>query len=167
MPGKNLKMDETLYFLKYAYPCVYTLKNLGKVSQDDVEILEDAVKKWKPLSKDYLEKIFSAAFERMKKVSEETGMDYWSNALIHEYFVNRHNINIDNREGTYAKLPDSICDLCKVYKGTVSEVIGKKPQVVQLKGIQRAGRYINYYNIDLEPGDKVTTHFGFIIEKYG
>lgn len=162
-------MNSYYCFVKYAYPCIRTLQQIGRVTEEDVKYLDNVVKGEETLNVGFVEDRFVAAFRRIKKLADCMGKDYRDIEVIRQYFLHEHNRVIDKKEGTYAVLPESICDVCKVRTGYVETVNpNPKNEVVKLKNIEPGyslNHFVNFYGLDLSLGDKVSTHYGFIIEK--
>ena len=161
-------MDEAMYFLRYAYPCMRTLEMLGKVTPGDVKHIDDIIHSIGRVEKEYLEKIFTAAISRLKHLAKDLQKDYWDMEVIREYFLTRHNTIIDSKQGSYALLPETMCAACKVYTGKVKKLYTVNNQnivtLTDIKPYYSRTEFINFYNLPLQQGDIVSTHFGFVIE---
>ena len=55
-------MQAELYFLKYAYPCAFVLKDKGIISQEELDEIKKYVLSNKVMDKPKLEKLFHNAF---------------------------------------------------------------------------------------------------------
>jgi hydrogenase maturation factor len=129
-----------------------------------LERLRRAAVNGEQIEKNLLEKIFFRAFRRIRKVADELSKDYWDKEVIKEYFVNRHNMFIDDGLEEYAKVPGSMKELCKVHK---AKVVGKKEDIL----IVEYGKKRRAVHSDFIPGakigDAVTIHYGYAVEKLG
>ena len=156
-------MNAEEFFFRYAYPCSDTLFKLGKLNKENKLLLDSNFKNNTTPTKLELEECYHAAFRRIKIIAEKMNkQDYWDKAVIKSYFRDKHNDFIDMNEGTYAKIPQSIKDICKVY---IAEVVSIKGNIVVVKYDHRERSVINKFIKDIKVGDKVTIHFGFAVEK--
>jgi len=149
-------MDVEHYFLRYAFPCAFIVKDMGEISEEEFKELEDCALNLKPISREKLEKVFFRAFEKIKKYSEY----YWTKEVIEDYFKNKHNQEIDNGEGYYATAPEYIRKLSKVHKAKVLEVKNNTLLVEYPEGKRRV---FNDF-VDAQEGDFVFIHFGYAAE---
>ncbi len=155
-------MQPEVYFLKYAFPCAEVLKDLGKITQDDVDKVRDAAFNQVALPSEYLMKIFSAAAKRLQKVYPLKD-GFWDIPTIRKYFQEEHNQIIDRREGEYAYLGPTIKELCKV---VMAKVIRKEGDVLIVEyGEDRKRRVVSALYDDPLLGDLVFIHYGFAVEK--
>ncbi len=150
-------------FFRYAYPCSDMLVKLGKLSKESKRLLDSEFESNIIPTKLELEEAFPAAFRRIKIIAEKMNkQDYWDLVVIKSYFREEHNNFIDINDGTYAKLPQTIKDICKVY---TAEVVNIKGNILVVKYDHKERSVINKFIEDIEVGDKVTIHFGFAVEK--
>ena len=155
-----MKVEE--YFFRYAYPCSDMLVKLGKLDKERKKILDTEFESNVIPTKLELEECFPEAFRRIKQIAREMNRDYWDMVVIKKYFTEEHNKFIDANDGTYAKLPDTIKNICKVY---VAEILDVKGNILVVKYDHKERSVINKYIEDVKKGDKVTIHFGFAVEK--
>ncbi len=155
-------MPAELYFLKYAFPCAFITLQRGRISNSEFEKLEDAAVNGKVILREDLERIFAPAMRRLKKLSKETGLEFWSRELLEEYYFKNHNEIIEEGEGDYGKAPEILRELCKVFPATVESIREDTAVVVLPDGGKRA---VNTCLVGLvEPGDKVMIHYGYAAE---
>jgi hypothetical protein len=151
------------YFLKYAYPCSFVLVEQAMISEQERKELEKKLLENKPIGRNELEKIFPAAFKRIKKLAKEMKKDAWDLAVIREYFFGeKHNDFIDKSDGMYAVFGPTFKELCKVHK---AEIIAKKDNVLAVKYGPVERNVFATLVPDAKKGDKVTVHLAFAIEK--
>ena len=155
-----MKAEE--YFFIYAYPCAEVLKDLGFINGKTLEYINKKRKENEAISKEELEKIFKEAFRRIKIIAKEMNKDYWDKEVIKEYFLKRHNEFIDNNDGYYANLGDTIKELCKVNIGKVTAI---KDNILTVNYNNKERKIVNE-TLKLNIGDKVSFHFGFAVEKF-
>ena len=144
---------------RYGITCADNLLLLGKISQKDYDKLYSYIGKEDKIQRDFLERIFSAAVQRIG--SEKTP------EAVEDYFLNRHNQIIDRREGNYSKIPDELCETCKVKDCVVNEVFKKKGKNIYV--ISDSGKnnfaFGDYLSEDIKKGDLVRIHNNYIIKK--
>ncbi|MBW3012425.1 hypothetical protein KY311_04520 [Candidatus Woesearchaeota archaeon] len=154
-------MDENepveLYFLKFAYPCSEILRDLGKITDNDVEKLKQHMEKRQIPEREYLEKVFSAAVNRIKKSNGRI----WDKKIIRKYFVEEHDDVIDSNEGSYAVLNDKIKNLCRVKK---AELVRQKGRIFLAKTGKEERPVICLYD-NPKVGDNVLIHYACAVEK--
>jgi NADPH-dependent ferric siderophore reductase len=156
-----MKVEE--YFFRYAYPCSEMLVKLGKLNKETKRLLDSEFESNTTPTKLELEEAFPAAFRRIKLIAKKMNkQDYWDEYVIKKYFREEHNNFIDANDGTYAKLPQSLKNICKVY---VAEVMDVKDNILVVKYDHTERSVINKFLNDVKKGDKVTIHFGFAVEK--
>jgi len=105
-----------LVFLKYSFPCAQVLLDKGQISKEEYEKLKSAAISGSGVERETLERVFTAAIRRLKKVF---GKNYWTPESVREYFISHHNHFIDEGEGEYAKAPEYFKRMCKVHKAKV------------------------------------------------
>jgi hypothetical protein len=151
------------YFLKYAYPCSFVLVEQARISEQKRKELEKKLLESKPIDRNKLEKIFPAAFKRIRQLAREMKKDAWDLAVIKEYFFGeKHNDFIDKNDGMYAIFGPTFKELCKVHK---AEIIAKKDNVLAVKYGSVERNVFATLVPDAKKGDKVTVHLAFAIEK--
>lgn len=157
-------MEPEVYFIKYAYPCAHILCKVRKdVSEEEFRAMEDAAINNKIMDREYLERVFFRAFNRIGKIAQELGKDKWDKEVIEEYFVGRHNDVLEKSD-----YPESFKEMCCVYGGEVVELDEKGGVVVLYKsrdGTTRKRKVRKDYFKDLKIGDKVRIHWQYVVEK--
>ena len=154
-------MKPEVLFLKYAFPCTIVKMQRGELTQEEFDKLENAAADNKILPREFLEKTYSNAFRRMGKVSEELKKDIWSIEVIKDYFLNKHNEMIDNNEEIYSRAPETLKELCKVYKSKVIDIRGDY-MIVKYNDKTRSVMKTLVPNVKI--GDTVTIHYGYAVE---
>ena len=114
--------------------------------------MEKAVDTDTPLEREYLEKTFPVAIERIKEINP----DPWNVETIREYFWNRHEQSISK------DLPLMIRRLCVVKKGKLVKQIGNVFKADLGNGDIRN---LNVLYKDAKVGDTVMVHYGYAVEK--
>lgn len=151
----ELKMEEGYedMLFRYGISCAENLVTLRKITKADYDKLMDFHKRGEVPSRDFLERVFATAIERIGDEKTPEAVD--------KYFRERHNLVIDHREGSYSIMPDVMCEACKVSEG---EIIGvDNPRNVTFP-VYRV-RYENgediafgkYFN-DFKVGDRIVVH---------
>lgn len=162
MEGSS-KMKPEQYFLRYACPCAQVLRDMGKIDEARFQELQEKAIKNEIIPKEELEKTFTEAFRRIRKIAMQMGKDYWDMEVLEEYFLKEgHNNEIDSGDGFYGKAPVIFKELCKVHK---AEIIGKKGRILKVKIGEKERIVVNDLVQEAEIGDKVTVHYGFAVEK--
>ena len=140
-------------FLRYAFPCARVLVDVRKtLSEAEWEKMQQAVETDTPMSRDYLEKTFPLAIERIKKINP----DPWNVDTIREYFWHRHEVDLSK------DLPPLIKRLCVVKKGILEK---------QIKGVFKVNlgdndaRIVTALYQNPTVGDTVMVHYGYAVEK--
>ncbi|MFH1182478.1 MAG: HypC/HybG/HupF family hydrogenase formation chaperone [Candidatus Woesearchaeota archaeon] len=155
-------MRNETYFLRYAYPCLFVIKQRGEIDDALMEKLRLAAAKDEPVDRALLEKVFFRAFKRMKKVADEMKKSVWDVEVIKDYFLGRHNMIIDAGLETYEKAPETLKKLCRVREGKIV-ALKKGALVVDLNGERRPVN--SDFVPDAKVGDRVTVHYGYAVEK--
>jgi hypothetical protein len=151
------------YFLKYAYPCSFVLVEQARISEQKRKELEKKLLNDEKIDRDELEKIFPAAFKRIKELALVMKKDAWDISVIREYFFGeKHNDFIDKRDGMYAFFGPTFREICKVHKATV---IARKGNVLTVKYGSVKRNVFATLVPDAKKDDKVTVHLAFAIEK--
>lgn len=155
-------MSPELYFLKYAFPCAFITFQRGRISRSEFEKLEDAAVNNEVVLREDLERIFAPAMRRLKKLSKETGLEFWSRELLEEYYFKNHNKIIEEGEGDYGKAPAVLRELCKIFPATIESSQKDTAVAVLPDGKKRA---VNTCLVgSLKPGDRVMIHYGYAAE---
>lgn len=156
-------MEPEVYFIKYAYPCAHILCTVrGDVSEEEFKEMEDAAIHNKAMDRDYLERVFFRAFDRIKKIAEERGKDKWDLEVIKEYFVGRHNSVLMDSD-----YPESFREMCRTYK---AEVVSEEDGEIVVKylsedGKEKKRKVKKDYFPELKIGDKVIIHWQYAVER--
>ncbi|MBW2972589.1 HypC/HybG/HupF family hydrogenase formation chaperone [Candidatus Woesearchaeota archaeon] len=142
-----------VYFMRYAFPCARVLVDFRKtLSEKDYEQMQNAVENDIPLSREYLERVFKLAFERMRTISD----DVWNVETIRKYFCEGHEAMLSN------DLPPMIKRLCVVRSGKL---------IRKTKGFFKADlgggdvRVVAALYKDAKVGDTAMIHYGYAVEK--
>jgi len=155
-------MESEAYFLQYAMPCAFIVRDMGEITEKDLQELEHAAIQKVALPREKLEKIFFRAFEKIDRHAKKIGGSRWDKKIIETYFKNAHNNEIDRKEGYYADCGEMQRELSKVRIGTIKEIKGEF-YVVQFE----SGKNRNVFSKLLpnkKIGDRVYTHFFFAVE---
>jgi hypothetical protein len=162
---KEARMSPEEYFLRYAYPCITNLIQKKTLKREDADNLDKILfdqKKVKRISREYLESCFPEAFRRIKEVAEDMGKDYWDFSVMKKYWTDAHNSFIDSGDGEYSKATPSFRELCKVHQ---AEVVSKKNNILTVRHDRTERNVFATLVPYVEPGDKVSVHLAFAIEK--
>lgn len=151
------------YFLRYAYPCTFILKQRGQMDQATVDKLERCALENLPVQRSLLEGTYKKAFERIHKLAKEMGKDPWTHEVIRQYFQVRHNEIIDAGQDSYATAPESLKELCKVHTAKVLESREDFYVVGYGKGKTRV--VASAFVPDAKVGDKIAIHYGYAVER--
>ena len=155
----KMKVPAEVYFLRYAFPCSHIICKIRKeISDEEYKKMERAAAEGKVLGREYLEKVFFRAFERIEKIAKEMKKDKWDKEVIEEYFVRRHNFFVDASDN-----PESFKELCRIHRANVSDVKGKELIVEYENGKKRTVK--NNYVPNVKVGDKVMIHYFYAVEK--
>lgn len=159
-------MNETpeAVFFRYSADCAYQLFNLGRITKQQYDAVRDYRKNRKVPDRDFLEAAYPTAIERIKKLAQAMGKNYWDVEVIRKYFLEEHNKVIDRGEGYYATAPSSVRELCKFRIGTVKAKSNRGINIyrVDFGDIEEdiVGEYVPNANI----GDRIRTHWKTAIE---
>ena len=149
-------------FLKYAFPCTFVIRQRGQVDDETFAKLERAALEGRKVGRTVLERVYKKAFARLRKVAKglkEKG--YWSERVVREYFLRRHNGMIAGDED-YRNAPKVLRELCKVVTAKVLEKGEGFLVVAYGKGkIRTVG---SVFVPEAKIGDKVTIHYGYAVE---
>jgi len=116
-------------FLSYAYSCgEVQQKHLGAITEEEMDRTRRMLDGKERVDLAFLKEKYGAAFHRLDLVAAATGLPQMSAEALDAYFILYHNLFIDARDGSYAKLPKTICDYCKVHVVRVKQLIRIKPQ---------------------------------------
>ena len=156
-------MKPEVFFLKYAFPCSFILKQRGEIGDKEFKQLEEGAINNKVLPRKLLEKIYFRAFEKIKPIAQEMDRDKWDLDVLKEYFLARHNALIDEGMYAYAQAPETLKNLCRVHKAKVLNVKDDVLVVEYAGGKRRPvmGTMVSGAKI----GDLVTIHYGYAVEK--
>lgn len=152
------------YFLRYAFPCAYVLCDLGKLERSVHDRLKDVAIHNKMISFDELEKYFPEAFRRMNLVAQKKNLPERSMELIKQYFLVDHQEFIDAGDGSYAKMPKSFCEFCKVKEKIVldKKIVDKKLFLQTDKDVWSYAPF--FKENEIKKGMKVTVHHALAVE---
>jgi len=156
-------MKNEAYFLKYAFPCAFITLQRGGIDKKTYDRLEKAAVAGRALPRKLLEKVFAAAFRRMKVLAKEMKCGVWDLKLIREYYWIRHNQLIREGEGSYRFAPPALKKLCRVLPARVEKVRGKTAIVKFKSGGRRP--VMTDLTGPLKKGDRVMVHYGYAVEK--
>jgi|SRR3989344_2812854 len=156
-------MKPEVFFLKYAFPCSFIIRQRGEITEKEFKMLEDAAINGKSLPRKLLEKVYFRAFEKIGKLADEMGKDKWDLSILKEYFLTRHNNLINDGMYSYAEAPEALKNLCKVHKAKVVG-IKKDALIVEYDGGKRRP-VLKTLVPDANLGDTVTIHYGYAVEK--
>ena len=159
-------MDVESYFLRYAMPCAFIIRDMGEITDAELKELEDAAEANKPLPREKLEKIFFRAFEKIGRFCKTIGKDKWDRETIERYFKEYHNKEIDRHEGYYATCGEMNRNLSKVRVGKIIKV-EKDRYIVEYEndGKHETRAVFSKLVPRCEVGEKVYIHFFFATEK--
>jgi hypothetical protein len=116
-------------FLSYAYSCgEVQQQHLGTITEDEIGRTRRMLDGKERVDLAFLKEKYRAAFHRLDLVAAATGLPQMSAEALDAYFILYHNLFIDARDGSYAKLPKTICDYCKVHVVRVKQLIRIKPR---------------------------------------
>ncbi|MBD3252802.1 hypothetical protein GF386_03665 [Candidatus Pacearchaeota archaeon] len=150
------------HFFKYAFPCSHILLESNKITKKEFEDLKNKFLNKKNPDKKSLERIFPAAFRRIKKLAEKLGRHYWDYEVIKQYWEKEHNRLINNDEDGYGKQPESFKDLCKI---TTAKIIDKKQNLLIVEYNNKKRIVFDNLIKSVNIGDRVKIHYAYAIEK--
>jgi len=157
-------MEPEVYFIRYAYPCAHILCTVrGDVSEGEFKEMEMAAIQNRVMDREYLEKVFFRAFNRINKIAEEMGKDRWDIDVIREYFVGRHNNVLMDSD-----YPESFREMCKTYLAEVVSMEEDGEVTVKYHselGGEKKRKVKKDYFPELKVGDKVMIHWQYAVEK--
>ncbi len=146
------------YFFIYAFPAITHCA--GKITPEEFSSLESQAVLGKGPSLERLRRLFPNAFNRIEhltgKIEAYTIEDYRS------YWWIEHNRIIDHREKGYEQVQEEEAELCKVQFPIVKGLNGRVVTITYPTGPERKG--LNYRNLPLQPGQRVSIHKGHIVE---
>ncbi len=151
-------MEPENFFLKYAFPCSWVIYARGEISLEEYNVLKEAALEGKKLSRDFLEKVYFRAFERLSRIAEEMNKDKWDMQVIEEYFRNRHNSIVELSEH-----PQLIKEFCKVYESTIKS-ISDEFYIVKY-GLNKERKVKKVFVPNANIGDRIRIHYDYAIEK--
>lgn len=156
---ENLPLE--VFFIKFAFPCAFIALQRGRITREQFNVLEDAAVNNKVLYRVEIEKYFSPAFRRMKRLAVEKSLKVWSRELMEEYYLVGHNRIIDEGLEDYRSAPPVLKELCKVAPGEITDVKGLTASVKLENGKTRV------VNLDLVgpvgKGERVFVHYGYAV----
>ena len=148
-------MSVELFLLFYMFPCVEFWLYIGQITPEQNDEIARLVSEKIPPSREFLISHFPGVLGKIEKFAKTQNRDPWDFEVISQYWRNHH-VEGENTP---------------VVHGEVVEIIenpqkGKK-QFLLIKEIStgKSFRVINEYDLLLEPGDYITVHGFFAIEK--
>ncbi len=156
-------MKPEIFFLKYAFPCSFIIKQRGEITQEEYSTLENAAVNNEVLQREFLERVYFRAFQRIKIIAKEMKKEIWDLSIIKSYFREKHNEIIDDGMYSYAEAPPVLKELCKVYEARVISLENNVAVVEYAQGKRRP--VITSLVSDLKPGNLVTIHYGYAVER--
>lgn len=149
------KMEESYEGMLFMYgiSCAENLVNLGKITPIDYNKLMDYHKKREVPPRDFVERVFAAAVER---IGEEKTPE-----AVERYFRENHNNIIDRREGSYSFMPDALCELCKYMEGVVIRIDSNgfvSFPIYRIRTEDGEDFAFGKYFSGFEVGDKISIH---------
>jgi len=155
-------MEPEIYFLRYAFPCAFIALERGEIDRGTYRMLKVSAAESKIVKREILEKVFWRALKRLRVLAQQTGGNEWDLDVIKKYFRERHNQDIEKGVGIYAHAPESLKELSKVLE---AKVIDKRQDCLIVKYSSKTRTVSNMFVPDSKPGDRVTIHYGFAVEK--
>jgi len=149
------------YFFKYAFPCSQVLFQMNKINQKEYNQLKKDFLSGDSPDKQTLERIFSAAFKRIKELAKKMQKKPWDSEVIHKYWQENHNKMINAGDGFYGNAPKSFKDLCKTH---IAKVIETKNKMLIVKYNEKKRVVFKILVPEVKIGDKVKIHYGYAIE---
>jgi hypothetical protein len=159
---KEKKESVESYFFKYAFPCAQVKLRLGSLRKEEHNQLKDLFLENKSPSKEELEKTFTAAFRRLKKLADGMGKEMWDFSVLKKYWEGNHNKVIDEGDGMYGIASESFKDLCKIH---LAEIIEKKEDSLIVRYGNKERIVSGFLVPEVDVGDKVRIHFAYAVEK--
>jgi len=162
MLERIVEMKPEVYFLRYAFPCSHVICKVRKeINDGEWKRMKEAAERGEAMERKYLEKVFHRAFERIDKIAAELGKDRWNEEVIKEYFVRRHTAVVNATEH-----PEAFKDQCRVHIAMIKEIDdGKLLVEYEWGGEKKTRKVFGTYVPDAKPGDKVTIHYAYAVEK--
>jgi len=153
-------MTPEYFFLIYAVP---SLRNCGyRLEESKISELERQAVTGESLPFNELKTLLPKAFKRVAALYGEKD-DYTLDEVRHYWWVEHQRI-IDAREEGYENEPDHINEICKVRFPTVVHKVDGARYAVRFENGEVL-KLTNYRGLELQPGDRVTTHVTDIVEK--
>jgi len=154
--------DSEEYFFKYAFPCAQVKVRFGSLSVEEYDELKDKFLGGECVNREVLERVFVPAFDRIKRLADRMGRDYWDLDVIKGYWERNHNEVIDDGEGMYGEASEDFKNLCKVHEGVVVEIREGK-LVVEYGGGRR--RVVSDFLVPgVKVGERVRVHYWYGVE---
>lgn len=164
--ARRASLGADTFFMRYAYPCSQNLVMLDLVPKKEYDLFEKMFQEGKPLPRAFVERIFHAAFRRIKEVARDMGIkDHWDIRVLRRYWHEFHNKYIDAGDGNYGRQPKTFCELCKVYTAKIAD---KKDRVFVVtythEGKLQARTVVSDQLPQADIGDTIRIHSGYAIE---
>jgi hydrogenase maturation factor len=153
-----MRIEDRLLFLKYALPCAGAFIRRGNVSQGYVDGLIKMVAEGN-VPAERAETMFKVADAQCEAIATKEGKSSIDSDVIREYFLVEHSRVVDDR---FELMRDFDPVACKTYVGVVRS-IGSESAVVETR--LGKGHYKTLFARGVKVGDKVITHYDFVIEK--
>ncbi|MFC2136068.1 HypC/HybG/HupF family hydrogenase formation chaperone [Bacteroidota bacterium] len=154
-------MKPEIFFLKYSFPCAHVLLEMGSIDEKKLEELKQNTINEVVMSHGELMMLFPSAFRRIIEVAEKMKKDVWDIEVLRKYFLEEHNMYIDNKDGNYENFGTSFRDFCKVYK---AKIVHKEDNVLTVEYGERSRNVFNDILPEAKVGDTVTIHQAFAVE---
>jgi len=154
-------MKPEVYFLKYAYPCTYTLLEQGKISEEKQEFLKQCILDKEEISREELEFIFPNASKQIKKIASKLNLKTWSVDVIKQYFTEDHNMHLDYGTANVCKPGETFKEFCKV---RIVKVIKKQENILTIQYQDKTKKVLGELVPNVQIGNVVTIHQGFAVE---
>ncbi len=117
-------MDAERLFVRYAYSCGQVQRDhLGRITDEELARTRRMADGEERTDITFLPQTFPVAFRRLEEVARATGLDAMSEEALDAYFIIYHNLYIDARDGSYARLPPTICEFCKTHVARVEKMV--------------------------------------------
>lgn len=152
------------YFLRYAFSCAQVLRDQGRMTEEEYARVEHAAMHGEHIPLPELERLFPAAFRRLKLIAKREGKDTYDEKVVKEYFPRDHNGFIDAGDGTYGRAPMWFCETCKVKRLPVLET--KKVDGKLFLRVEE-GRWVQAPFFKAKKGETVVVHHNYAVELVG
>jgi len=163
------EVSSDILFQRYAVPCAFQLVMSRKLSQDQLDDLEQRAAEGNAWSREVLEETFPTAFSRIRTCFPD--QDVWEIDVVRGYFRDKHNPIVKDLD-----VDDRYRNLCMVHEAEVLEVIDDEwmrvcyegselfPEGSKYRGRQER-RVKRMFVPDVVKGEKVTIHWKYAVEK--